>query len=40
MSAFKIKDNILVKYLGAEKEIIIPDSVKYIGTGAFSDCSQ
>ena len=34
---FEIKDGVLVKYLGTESDIIIPDCVKEIGTGAFSN---
>ena len=40
MLVFEIKDNILVKYHGTEKEIIIPDNIKEIGDRAFSGCEE
>jgi hypothetical protein len=32
---FKIKDNVLLKYFGKEKEVIIPSGIRQIGSGAF-----
>lgn len=32
---FKIEDGILVKYLGSDKNVIVPDQVNIIGVGAF-----
>lgn len=37
---FKIKDNVLVKYTGAKKDVVIPDEVTEIGNHAFSYCES
>ncbi|MCD7763135.1 MAG: leucine-rich repeat domain-containing protein [Lachnospiraceae bacterium] len=34
---FQIKDGVLVTYLGSEENVIIPDFIIEIGTGAFSE---
>ncbi|MDF2541891.1 MAG: hypothetical protein K0S47_1609 [Herbinix sp.] len=39
-SDFIIEDGILKQYLGSDKEIIIPNGVKTIGTNAFKDCKM
>jgi len=35
---FEIKDGVLVRYRGLEPNIVIPEEVKEIGEGAFSNC--
>lgn len=35
---FKIKDNVLVKYTGNEKKVIVPEGIKSIDKSAFSHC--
>lgn len=37
---FIIKDGVLVKYKGSDKEVVIPDKVKVIGDKAFHDCRE
>ena len=37
---FEIKDSVLVKYLGNDAEVVIPDGVKSIGDWAFFGCSS
>ena len=38
MSVFEIKDNILVKYLGTENEIIIPEGIDELEILIFAGC--
>ena len=40
MSDFEIKNGVLVKYHGNDKQVIIPYSVTSIGEGAFSWCTS
>jgi len=35
---FEIKDHVLVRYRGLEKQIVLPEEVREIGIGAFSNC--
>lgn len=35
-----IEDGVLVKYIGSEKEVEIPDNVTVIGESAFADCDS
>ena len=37
---FVIRAGVLEKYQGAETEVVIPDSVKSIGAGVFSGCTE
>ena len=39
-SDFTIKDGVLIRYKGSEKDIAIPDGVTSIGEGAFQYCSR
>ncbi len=34
---FEIEDEVLIKYKGKDKEVVIPEEVKYIGEGAFEN---
>ncbi len=38
-NGFMIKDGVLIKYIGTETEITIPNSVTEIGERAFEDCT-
>lgn len=38
LSDFEIRDGILIKYLGHDSDVMIPDSVTVIGDDAFSCC--
>ena len=35
---FQIEDGILIKYLGTDRDVVIPDSVTIIGEKAFNKC--
>ena len=37
---FEIQDNILIKYNGNEKIVVIPTEVEIIFSNAFSDCDK
>ena len=39
-SHFEIKDDALLQYVGNDRDIIIPDGVKEIGTNAFKGCEK
>ena len=38
LSEFKIEDNVLVKYIGSDTDVVIPDCVTKIGGFAFMAC--
>ena len=40
MSDFRIKNGVLVKYVGNGGDVVIPDSVTSIGDRAFYDCHR
>ena len=40
LSDFVIKNGVLEKYTGNEKEVTVPDGVKWIGWSAFRNCVQ
>ena len=40
MSDFRIKNGVLVKYVGNGGDVVIPDSVTAIGVKAFYDCHR
>lgn len=40
MSDFRIKNGVLVKYVGNGGDVVIPDSVTAIGVKAFKGCSS
>lgn len=40
MPDFEIKDSILIKYTGEEKEVTIPNTVTGIGYEAFDGCDN
>ena len=40
MSDFVIEKGVLIKYKGAEDEVVIPDGVTDIGEEAFSKCAN
>ena len=35
---FQIENGVLIKYNGTEKEVVVPDSVTYIGSKSFAGC--
>lgn len=37
---FKIENNVLEKYTGKNRDVVIPDGVTSIGWNAFSGCSS
>lgn len=37
---FKIKNNVLVKYVGKESKVVIPDGIEIIGKRAFKHCEK
>ena len=39
-SRFEIKDDVLLQYVGNDRDIIIPDGVKEIGANAFKGCEE
>ncbi|MHB8131731.1 MAG: leucine-rich repeat protein, partial [Mobilitalea sp.] len=39
-SNFTIEDGVLIKYIGSENEIVIPNGIKIIGSGAFKECTM
>ena len=39
-NVFEIDCDVLIRYNGSGGNVIIPDGIKYIGTGAFSRCSN
>ena len=39
-STMKIENGVLVKYIGEEEIVNIPDNVVKIGIGAFSNCKS
>ena len=40
MSDFRIKNGVLVKYVGNGGDVVSPDSVTAIGVKAFYDCHR
>lgn len=38
--SFKIEQGKLMKYLGTDTDVVIPNNVTSIGSGAFSDCTN
>ena len=39
-SDFQIEDGVLIEYTGKDKDVVIPDSVKWIGYSAFYGCKS
>ena len=37
---FVIEDGVLIKYKGDSSDVVIPDSVTYIGEDAFWNCEN
>ena len=38
MCEFTIKERVLQKYSGSDRDVVIPDTVTVIGEKAFEDC--